>query len=90
MFKFSKEDNIEKNDIMKLDKMNYSKYYLNLAIQQKQQANQSKEIDKFVDDITRDYNKAIIFYNELVARGVELANLNLADCYDKAEVFYMD
>ena len=56
MFKFSKEDNIEKNNIMKLDKMNYPKYYLNLAIQQKQQANQNKEIDKFVDDITKDYN----------------------------------
>lgn len=33
--------------------------------------------------LIKDYNKAIIFYNELVTRGVELANLNLADCYDK-------
>ena len=56
MFNFSKEDNIEKNDIMKLDKMNYPKYYLNLAIQQKQQSNQNNEIDKFVDGITKDYN----------------------------------
>ena len=56
MFNFFKKDNIEKNDIMKLDKMNYPEYYLNLAIQQKKQANQNKEIDKFVDDITKDYN----------------------------------
>ena len=44
-----------------------------------------KDLKYFADyyRLIKDYNKAIIFYNELVTRGVELANLNLADCYDK-------